>query len=51
MKRIVRAALALFIGAAIIYEPEALTSILASAIEVFGKEAAKIESRKKKGKR
>lgn len=46
LKRITRVALALFVGALIVCEPEGFGSILGSAIKVFGKEAARLEAKK-----
>lgn len=48
VKLITRVALALFVGALIIHEPEEIAKVLGTTIEVFGKELAKLEARKKK---
>lgn len=50
MKKITRIALALFVGSLIVYEPDSITSIVDVALKAFGKESAKIESKKEKGK-
>lgn len=47
LKRITRVALALFVGALIVYEPDTITVLVDTALKAFGKEAAKIEAKKK----